>query len=337
MNRVHKIMTLPLRLYDIGVNLADPMFRGRYHGKQKHADDFDKVLARSKASGVESMMLTGTTLSESREVLEMTRQYAGLVSTVGCHPTRCNEFRPNEEQYLADLLAVARDGMTDGKIVAIGECGLDYDRLHFCKREVQLKYFARQFELASETGLPMFLHDRNTGGDMHDMLRKHRDAFSTGVVHSFTGTLAEMKQHVDLDLYIGINGCSLKTEENLQVLREIPLDRLMLETDAPWCEIKPTHASHAYLPQDPEAGLAALTPKAPSTEYPFPGFLFDDKMRAKKAERWKFGQMLKSRNEPCDMVKVLLAAAAVRGESVQEVAEAAWENTQRVFHARRSP
>ncbi|ORZ39183.1 hypothetical protein BCR44DRAFT_29667 [Catenaria anguillulae PL171] len=314
---------------DIGLNLTDPMFRGCYHGKQKHQDDLVDVLERARASGVDCMMLTGGTLSESEEALNLALQHDGLVSTVGCHPTRCNEFEKNPDKYYADLLALAKRGKELGKVVAVGECGLDYDRLHFCKADVQKKHFPRQFQLAAETGLPMFLHDRNTGGDMHAILKAHRDQFSTGVVHSFTGTLEEMQQHVDMDLYIGINGCSLKTQENLEVLKQIPLDKLMLETDAPWCDIRPTHASHAYVSA---AAAVSLSPTRPSTKYPFPSWFFDEKTNvAKKHEKHVPGMMMKSRNEPCGMVKVLVAVAAIRGEEPAEVASVVWENTCKVF------
>ena len=81
----------------------------------------------------------------------------------------------------------------------------------------------------------MYLHNRNTGNDFYDIVKKNRSRFSTGVVHSFTGTAEEIKQIVELDLYIGINGCSLKTQENIDALKLVPMDRMMLETDAPYC------------------------------------------------------------------------------------------------------
>jgi TatD DNase family protein len=158
------------------------------------------------------------------------------------------------------------------KIIAIGECGLDYDRLHFSPLDIQLKYFSPHFELAERTGLPMYLHSRNTEDDFYKITKENRHKFSNGVVHSFTESEEVLQQYLSLDLYIGINGCSLKTEENLNVVRKIPFDRIMLETDAPYCDIRNTHASYKYIKTS-----------------------FD---RIKK-EKMKKGLICKDRNEPC--------------------------------------
>ena len=107
------------------------------------------------------------------------------------------------ESHLEALLDVARDGMKTGHVVAIGECGLDFDRLQHCTRDVQMRYFELQFKLAEETQLPMFLHSRATSGAMVDMLKANRSRFTTGVVHSFDGDAEEAAAIVALDLYIG--------------------------------------------------------------------------------------------------------------------------------------
>ncbi|KAI9759976.1 MAG: hypothetical protein M1835_000267, partial [Candelina submexicana] len=119
-----------------------------------------------------------------------------------------------------------------------------------------------------------------------------------GVVHSFTGTISEMQELVDMGLYIGVNGCSLKTAENLDVVRKIPLGRMMLETDGPWCEMRPSHASATHLTDAP------ALPKAV------------------KKERWVEGCMVKGRNEPCAIGRVAHVVAAVKGVGVEEVCEA---------------
>ena len=93
----------------------------------------------------------------------------------------------------------------------------------------------------------MYLHSRNCKDDFVNIVSKNRDRFPGGVVHSFTGCKEELEYLLDMDLYIGVNGCSLKTEENLEVTKLIPLDRIMLETDSPYCEIRNTHASRKFL------------------------------------------------------------------------------------------
>ncbi|CAI2179500.1 12980_t:CDS:2 [Funneliformis geosporum] len=158
----------------IGANLTDSVFRGIYRGVQAHADDFAQVLHRGRDAGVEKIIVTAGTLSEAHEALELVKNYDDLYMTVGCHPTRCREFEQDPEgpdEYYQKLLNLATSRESQDKIVAIGECGLDYDRLHFCPKEVQLKYFERQFDLAEKTGLPMFLHNRNTGNDFMDILQ----------------------------------------------------------------------------------------------------------------------------------------------------------------------
>ncbi|TMW57172.1 hypothetical protein Poli38472_003097 [Pythium oligandrum] len=311
--RVGLIMT---RFIDIGANLTDPVFVGNYRGKQKHKDDMDTVLQRAKATGVDKIMITGGTLSESKEALRLARSKAkddaafpALFSTVGVHPTRCGEFEHNEEglspeAYFSELEALCAEGAKDGTVVAIGECGLDYDRLEFCTKELQLKYFEKQFELAEKTKLPMFLHNRNTEGDFYAMISKNRHRFSNGVVHSFTGSTEEAQKLVELGLYIGINGCSLKTAENLETMKSIPTDRLMIETDAPWCDIRATHAGFSHV----------------KTTWP-----------TKKAEKHDEASMVKSRNEPCTIRQVLEVISGVRGEDPIQLAEHVYENTRRVF------
>ncbi|KAG0358391.1 TatD DNase [Gamsiella multidivaricata] len=260
------------------------MFRGIYHGKQVHADDLQQVLLRATRAGVARMIVTAGNLSDCHEALDLVKGHEDLFMTVGCHPTRCSEFESHTdgpEGYFNALTAFLEKPEAKTKVVAIGECGLDYDRLHFCPKETQLKYFERQFELAEATRLPMFFHNRNTGNDFGKLISKNRFRFTNGVVHSFTGTMEEMQHYLDLGLYIGINGCSLKTEENLKVAASVPLDRLMLETDGPWCDIRPTHASYKC--------LSTMTAEQQALYNP----------TSKKKERFEIGSMVKSRNEPC--------------------------------------
>eukprot|EP01006_Ploeotia_vitrea_P018080 TRINITY_DN49342_c0_g1_i1.p2 TRINITY_DN49342_c0_g1~~TRINITY_DN49342_c0_g1_i1.p2 ORF type:complete len:262 (-),score=30.19 TRINITY_DN49342_c0_g1_i1:1529-2314(-) len=241
------------------------------------------------------------------EALKLAKENDALYCTVGVHPTRCNEFddeKTTPDDHLKALQEVVSSGK--GKVVAIGECGLDYDRTQFCDKDVQQKYFEKQFQLAESSGLPMFLHNRNTSGDFAKLVRANRHRFTEAVAHSFTGSIDELKELLDLGLYIGINGCSLKTEENLQAMALIPLNRLLLETDAPWCDIRNTHASMKYV---------------------------KTKFESVKKEKFQAGKMVKNRNEPCCMIQVAEVVAGYRDdvESVEQLVDIVHENTMKVF------
>lgn len=150
-------------------------------------------------------------------------------------------------------------------LVALGEFGLDYDRLHYCSRRLQLHAFRAQLDLAArlEPPLPLFLHSRAAHGDFVALLRER---FGDGlerlrkgaVVHSFTGTAEELRELLELGLHVGVNGCSLKTAENCDVVRDVVgLGRLMLETDGPWCEIRPSHEAWRFLVEAAKRDVAA--------------------------------------------------------------------------------
>ena len=261
-------------LIDIGCNLLDPMFRGNYRGKQQHTDDFRDVLERGYNNGIEKIIVTAGTLQEAKDALVLARTDPRLFATIGVHPTRCSaEFLSDKEgsAYLQEMVTVARQGKQEGNIVAVGECGLDYDRLEFCDKEIQQKWFAKQLvELAAQVDLPLFLHCRAAGPDMVEILTKH--GINKGVVHSFDGSLETMQEMVNLGLSIGINGCSLRTEANLNVVKQIPSDRLLLETDGPWCDVRPSHPGYKYIATTFES--------------------------VKKAKKWVKGKCVKSRQEP---------------------------------------
>ncbi|KAL0951430.1 hypothetical protein HGRIS_008122 [Hohenbuehelia grisea] len=312
------------RFIDIAVNLTDPIFRGEYRGKQKHEDDFDAMLDRSRAAGLKSMIVTGGSLEESKQALDVANKY-DLYATVGCHPTRSAEFDSYEggpEAYLQGLDKLLEENVRpNGRAVALGECGLDYDRLHFSPIEMQKKYFRSQLALAKKYHLPMFLHSRSCHADFVQILRE--EGFGEeggkavggagGVVHSFTGTPDEAAELMEMGFYLGINGCSMKTEENLKTARSIRLDRLMLETDAPWCSMTSTHASKKHLDTLPTSLRALYFP--PATQ----------------PDKFVRGKAVKGRNEPCATGGVAWVMHKLYDLSLEEVAEQVFKNTVDVF------
>lgn len=249
------------------------------------------------------MMITGSDLMESRGAVKLAEEYPGLCyATVGVHPCASKSFekyKDGPDALLAELKKLAQNSRDSGTATAFGEIGLDYDRLHFCDKETQLRYFAKQLDLACELDMPLFLHSRAAAADFENLLKERLDRLpKRGVVHSFTGTLEEMQSIVALGFDVGINGCSMKTEENIAVVKELPLERIQIETDGPWCEMRPSQASAKFTK---DAG-------------PLP--------KAVKKEKWSPECMVKGRNEPCTITHVAHAIAGVKGIAVEEVCEA---------------
>ncbi|CAG0903855.1 unnamed protein product [Cyprideis torosa] len=125
---------------DIGANLTDPMYQGHYNNSRKHDPDFDQVLVRARSSGVQKIIVTVGSRQDISPALELCRRHPDFLScTVGIHPTRASEFEENDspEELLRHLEATALEN--PGIVVAIGECGLDFDRTKFCAKEIQIK------------------------------------------------------------------------------------------------------------------------------------------------------------------------------------------------------
>ena len=223
------------------------------------------------------------------------------------------------EAHSKALLEVVEEGRKEGIVVAVGECGLDYDRLFFCPAGVQKVGFEAQLTLAQRSGLPLFLHNRNTQGDFAAVCEARRDqTLGGGVVHSFDGEGDELEQLLRLGFGIGLNGCSLRTRSNLDVAARVPLGALHLETDAPWCSIKRTHAGYEHVrPLVPSSALASGGETYPEV----------------KKEKWVAGATVKDRCEPCHIVHVLQVISGERKAEADEatIAAAAYENSLRMF------
>ncbi|PMD26987.1 deoxyribonuclease-like protein tatD [Hyaloscypha hepaticicola] len=302
------------RYIDIGINLTDPVYSGKYYGTQRHPYDLPGVLQRAKEAGCQKLIVTGSDLTESKKAIELAKAHPGIIyTTVGVHPCSCKQFTKTSTSssiFLTQLKALALAAKESGHCVAFGEIGLDYDRLELCPKDIQLEYFAKQLDVAVEVGLPLFLHSRAAHQDFIRLLKERDHGLQKrGVVHSFTGTKEEMLELVEMGWDIGVNGCSLKTEDNCSVVKEIPLERLQLETDGPWCEMRASHEGTKFLGDYKE----------------------EKEVKWVKKEKWVEGAAIKGRNEPCMIGKVAWAVAGIKGIGVEVVAEAAWRNSVKMF------
>lgn len=207
-------------LIDIGCNLTHDSF------------DHDRaaVIEAARAAGVSRMVVTGATETGSVAALELAGQWHGvLYATAGVHPHHA-------EEVAADTLSVLAELHAADQVVAVGECGLDYFR-DFSPRPAQRRAFEKQLELAVECGKPVFLHQRDAHDDFVAIFREFRPHLSGAVVHCFTDTRAAMLEYLEMDCHVGITGwiCDERRGRHLkEFVHEIPAERLMLETDAPY-------------------------------------------------------------------------------------------------------
>ncbi len=201
-------------MVDIGANLTHASFR----------EDLPEVVARARAAGVTSIVITGTTVEESREAAGIAERF-DLYSTAGIHPHHAKDFRSTDE-----LKSVA----AHPRVVAIGECGLDFNR-NYSPHPAQEECFTAQLQLGIELKKPLFLHSRDAHPRFSQLLSSFKP--QKAVAHCFTGEREELRAYLDLGLYIGITGwiCDERRGRHLlELVREIPRDRLLVETDSPY-------------------------------------------------------------------------------------------------------
>ena len=206
-------------MIDIGANLTNRQFRS----------DRDDVLARARSAGLEGIVVTGTSVSESRAAAQLAATHRDLWSTAGVHPHDAKSVSPG---WIEDVEKLA--GRPE--VVAIGEAGLDFNR-NFSPPAAQRDVFSAQVQLAGKLDMPLFVHDRDSGGETAKLLAEHRAKAERVVIHCFTGSAHDLDTWLDAGYYIGITGwiCDPRRGEELRTLApRIPDDRLLIETDAPF-------------------------------------------------------------------------------------------------------
>lgn len=206
-----------IRYYDIGLNLFCSQFK-----------EPEVIIANAEHAGVKCI-LTGSDMTENRKIAKFLRTH-DLYGTCGIHPHSADHAK---EQDFAEMERI----LTENKrVVAVGECGLDYDRM-FSTQENQLACLERHIRLAETLGMPLFLHERSAAKDFAATFKGHEEICKRSVVHCFTGTRQELEIFLEMGFCIGITGwiCDDRRGTALrEAVRMIPLDRIMIETDAPY-------------------------------------------------------------------------------------------------------
>ena len=236
-----------MQLVDIGANLTHAAF----------SQDLPDTVRRAREAGVSQIIVTGTALDETRAAIRIAEQF-NLYATAGVHPHHARDCGPHTIPALRELVRHPR-------VVAVGECGLDFNR-NYSPHPDQEKWFIAQLELGLELGKPLFLHSRDAHPRFHEILKHH--GVKDAVAHCFTGERDELYAYLELDLYIGITGwiCDERRGRHLlELVKEIPKERLLLETDSPYLtprDLKPQPKARrnepAFLPHIVRAVARAL-------------------------------------------------------------------------------
>lgn len=294
----------------IAVTFTANEFQGIYRGKKYHDEDFEQVLARADAIGCSKVILTTMTLAGAHQNISACRRFPGkCYLTLGIHPYHAADLYDGTTT-IEELVNLGRTlaAQESSPLVAFGEIGLDYFYLSKVDKETQRRAFVEQLEVAITFDLPLFLHARDSCEDFISIIKPFIPKLPRGgIVHSFAGSKAEMLSLVDLGFDISVNGISFKMEEQLDMVKAIPLNRLQLETDAPWCEIPSQGGILDYLKDAP----------------PLPA--------NRKHGKFVSGDMVKGRNESCTIERVARIVAGIKDIPLEQVVDAAWQNSVKMF------
>ena len=211
---------MDIRYYDIGLNLFCPQF--------KHPDT---ILHRAEEQGV-ACILTGSDPRENRRIHAYLTEHPEITAygTAGLHPHNADDFTDSI------LEEVRRIYMENPRVVAVGECGLDYNRM-FSEKQNQRRTLERFIELAEELSAPMFLHERDAAEDFAELFAGHPAVAERSVVHCYTGDRKTVEKYLEMGFSIGVTGwiCDDRRADQLrEAVTAIPADRILLETDAPY-------------------------------------------------------------------------------------------------------
>ena len=206
-----------IKYYDIGLNLFCRQFR-----------EPEKIIKDAQTNGI-CCILTGTDMKENQKISDFVKTHDAF-GTAGIHPHNADRVKQEDFELIGQMLS------ENHRLVAVGECGLDYDRM-FSTKENQIRCLEKHIVLAEKLGKPLFLHERSAAGDFIKRFKKHPDICHKSVVHCFTGNKQTLEQYLSMGFSIGITGwiCDDRRGKELrEAVHIIPLDRILVETDAPY-------------------------------------------------------------------------------------------------------
>lgn len=222
------------------------IFETHAHYDDKAFDrDRDQLIELFKNEGIAPIVNVGASLESTISTLELAHRYDHVYAAIGVHPSDCAELTEEDIKWLKSFAG-------DEKVVAIGETGLDY---HYDEpdKDTQKKWFIRQIELAKETGLPLVVHSRDAAADTMEILSRKEYRGQRGIIHCFSYSVELAREYVKMGYYIGVGGVvTFKNGRKLhETVREIPLENIVVETDAPYLSPEPYRGrrnSSAFIP-----------------------------------------------------------------------------------------
>lgn len=206
-----------------------------HYDDEQFDQDRDEVIQRVHTQNVGNILNVGIDIETSKNSIELARKYDFVYSAVGIHPHEVEKAPENYIEILEELINKNKD-----KVVAIGEIGLDY-YYDFAPRDLQKKFFIEQMELAKKYNLPVAIHDRDAHKDTLDILKEENVSENSGILHCFSGSMEMANEVLKNGMYIGIGGVVTfkKSKKIVDIVKNIPMDRLVVETDLPYLTPEP--------------------------------------------------------------------------------------------------
>lgn len=210
-----------------------------HYDDKAFAEDRSKLLLSMQENNVGKIVDVGADMASTKEAVELAYNYDFIYAAVGVHPSEVEEMSEHDIETLRKYI-IDDSAREDKKIVAIGEIGLDY-HWEEPSRTLQKEWFAKQLELAQELEMPIIIHSRDAAEDTYEILKVYAEHGLKGVMHCYSYSVEMAKKYVDMGLYIGIGGVlTFKNAKKLkEVAAEIPLEKIVLETDCPYMAPEP--------------------------------------------------------------------------------------------------